>query len=41
MMVQRDEDTLPGAEVENKIAVNEAKYPVERARGSAKKYTEL
>ena len=26
-------------EVENKIAVNEAKYPVERAKGSAKKYS--
>ena len=25
----------------NKIAVNEQKYPVEKARGNAKKYTEL
>jgi len=25
----------------DKIAVNDAKYPVERARGNAKKYTEL
>ncbi len=28
-------------EVEKKIAVNEAKYPVEKAKGSAKKYTAL
>ena len=28
-------------EVEKKIALNEAKYPVEKAKGSAKKYTEL
>jgi len=28
-------------EVENKIAVNKAKYPVEKAKGSHKKYTEL
>ena len=28
-------------EVERKIAVNEAKYPVEKAKGSAKKYTAL
>ncbi len=28
-------------EVEKKIAVNEAKYPVEKARGSNRKYTEL
>ncbi len=28
-------------EVEKKIAVNEAKYPVHKAKGSAKKYTEL
>jgi NTP pyrophosphatase (non-canonical NTP hydrolase) len=28
-------------EVENKIAQNAVKYPVERAKGSAKKYTEL
>lgn len=28
-------------EVEKKIAVNEAKYPVEKARGSARKYTTL
>ncbi len=28
-------------EVEKKIAVNEAKYPVEKARGSAKKYTKM
>ena len=29
------------AEVEKKIAVNETKYPVHRAKGSNKKYTEL
>ena len=29
------------AEVEKKIAMNEAKYPVEKAKGSNKKYTEL
>ncbi len=29
------------AEVEKKIIVNEEKYPVEKAKGSAKKYTEL
>jgi NTP pyrophosphatase (non-canonical NTP hydrolase) len=28
-------------EVEKKIAVNETKYPVEKAKGSAKKYTSL
>jgi hypothetical protein len=28
-------------EVEKKIAVNEAKYPVHKAKGSAKKYTDL
>ena len=28
-------------EVEKKIAKNEAKYPIEKAKGSAKKYTEL
>jgi len=28
-------------EVENKIAKNEAKYPIEKAKGSAKNYTEL
>ncbi len=28
-------------EVEKKIALNEAKYPVEKARGSAKKYSNL
>ena len=28
-------------EVEKKSAVNEVKYPVEKAKGSAKKYTEL
>jgi len=28
-------------EVENKIAMNEMKYPVHKAKGSAKKYTEL
>jgi NTP pyrophosphatase (non-canonical NTP hydrolase) len=28
-------------EVERKIAVNEAKYPVEKAKGPAKKYSEL
>jgi len=28
-------------EVEKKIAVNEAKYPVEKAKGSSKKYSEL
>jgi NTP pyrophosphatase (non-canonical NTP hydrolase) len=28
-------------EVEKKIAHNEAKYPVEKAKGSAKKYTDL
>jgi len=28
-------------EVQNKIALNEAKYPVDKAKGSAKKYTEL
>ena len=28
-------------EVEKKIAVNEAKYPVEKAKGSAKKYSSL
>jgi hypothetical protein len=28
-------------EVEKKIALNEAKYPVERAKGSAKKYSSL
>ena len=29
------------AEVEKKIALNEAKYPVEKAKGSAKKYSAL
>ena len=29
------------AEVENKIAKNEIKYPVHKAKGTAKKYTEL
>jgi dCTP diphosphatase len=29
-----------GAAVEDKIALNEAKYPADRARGSAAKYTE-
>ncbi len=28
-------------EVESKIALNEAKYPVEKAKGSNKKYSEL
>jgi hypothetical protein len=28
-------------EVEKKISVNEAKYPAEKAKGSAKKYSEL
>jgi dCTP diphosphatase len=28
-------------EVETKIAMNEAKYPADKARGTAKKYTEL
>jgi hypothetical protein len=28
-------------EVEKKISANEAKYPVEKAKGSAKKYSEL
>jgi NTP pyrophosphatase (non-canonical NTP hydrolase) len=28
-------------EVENKIAHNEAKYPVDKARGSSRKYTDL
>ncbi len=28
-------------EVEKKIALNEAKYPVEKARGSSSKYTKL
>ena len=28
-------------EVENKIALNEAKYPVAKAKGSSKKYSEL
>ncbi len=28
-------------EVEKKIAMNEAKYPVEKAKGSSRKYTEL
>ena len=28
-------------EVENKISVNEARYPVDKAKGSAKKYTVL
>ena len=28
-------------EVERKIAMNEAKYPIHKARGTAKKYTEL
>ncbi len=28
-------------EVENKLAVNESKYPVHKARGSNKKYTKL
>ena len=28
-------------EVEKKIALNEAKYPVEKAKGSSRKYTEL
>ncbi len=28
-------------EVENKVAHNAAKYPVEKAKGSSKKYTEL
>jgi len=28
-------------EVENKIAVNEAKYPVEKVKGSSKKYTQI
>jgi NTP pyrophosphatase (non-canonical NTP hydrolase) len=30
-----------GAAVEAKIVVNAAKYPVEKSRGSAKKYSEL
>jgi len=29
------------AEVEKKIAMNEVKYPVEKAKGSNRKYTEL
>jgi NTP pyrophosphatase (non-canonical NTP hydrolase) len=29
------------AEVEKKIAVNEARYPIEKARGSSKKYREF
>ncbi len=29
------------AEVEKKIALNKAKYPVEKAKGSSKKYSEL
>ena len=29
------------SEVEKKIALNEAKYPVEKAKGSAKKYSTL
>jgi hypothetical protein len=28
-------------EVEKKIALNEAKYPVEKAKGSSKKYTAI
>ena len=28
-------------EVEKKVEINEAKYPVDKAKGSAKKYTEL
>jgi dCTP diphosphatase len=28
-------------EVEKKIAINEAKYPVEKAKGTSRKYTEL
>jgi len=28
-------------EVETKIAINEAKYPVEKAKGSSRKYTDL
>ena len=28
-------------EVEKKIAVNEAKYPVEKSKGSSRKYTDL
>lgn len=27
--------------IERKLAINEAKYPVEKSKGSAKKYTEL
>ena len=29
------------AAIERKLAINETKYPVEKAKGSAKKYTEL
>lgn len=29
-----------GAAIQEKLAINEAKYPAERVRGSAKKYTE-
>jgi hypothetical protein len=28
-------------ELENKLALNETKYPVSRSKGSNKKYTEL
>jgi len=31
----------PRAEAQRKLADNERRYPVEKARGSAKKYTEL
>ncbi len=29
------------SEVQNKIRINEAKYPIEKAKGSAKKYLDL
>ena len=31
----------PGRIIEEKLAINRAKYPVSKAKGSAKKYTEL
>lgn len=31
----------PESIIQNKLAKNEAKYPVEKSKGSAKKYTEL
>jgi len=34
-------DIDPAAAARDKLAVNEKKYPAEKARGNAKKYTEL